>query len=159
MKHFFLELIQGFYSKLFLFCICSLCIFTMGLSIIIGNIARDYEQEKYLRDYDFALTELHQSFAGKCENFTSLLSPLYHNYGMSETGYRVLSTFYKNGSLSYTQNQLLSSALQNILALDPDLVGILMYSAVNNTWHLYDPMYQNWEPLDYTLDYPGSLPF
>ena len=159
MKHFFLELIQGFYSKLFLFCICSLCIFTMGLSIIIGNIARDYEQEKYLRDYDFALTELHQSFAGKCENFTSLLSPLYHNYGMSETGYRVLSTFYKNGSLSYTQNQLLSSALQNILALDPDLVGILMYSAVNNTWHLYDPMYQNWEPLDYTLDYPDSLPF
>lgn len=151
--------IRGFYSKFILICILTLCGFTVLLSVFVGRVAKSYEQEKYLRDYDFALNELYQTFQGKSEHFTGLLNPLYSNYGMKTTGYRALCSLFKDGSLDFMDSQTINLVLQNILSLDNDLVGVLMYSHNTDKYYVFDPKYQNSEPVEKRSDYPDLAPF
>ncbi len=138
-----------FYSRATFYLIFSLCITIFVLFSVINKLTNQYEKERYLKEYDITLNDVHRIFNDRNNRFPYALKPLFS----SMSSYNDLCELLKTNN-RYTMS---SSALNNVVDIlsnicyrDMDCVGILLYSNTTNNLYQFDTKFNTLKliPLD-----------
>lgn len=136
------KLISGYYSKLILICIVTVCTITAILFTLSSSLVRSQEKTEYLKDYDIAISNLSSILSTKQNSMANTLAPLFS----SPSRYQTLCSLYKEHSaIAYSTNRAIIQMLSEICRYDQYCRGVLL---VTNTGELYQ----------YSLSYETLVP-
>ena len=125
------KLISGYYSKLILICIVTVCTITAILFTLSSSLVRSQEKTEYLKDYDIAISNLSSILSTKQNSMANTLAPLFS----SPSRYQTLCSLYKEHSaIAYSTNRAIIQMLSEICRYDQYCRGVLL---VTNTGELY----------------------
>lgn len=137
------KLMSGYYSKMLLLCIITVCTVTISLFLLSSRLVKEQEKNEFLRDYDIELSNLSSILSAKQNSMANTLAPVFS----SASRYQALCSLYQedfapDSETSYSVVRMLGE----ICRYDQNCRGILLFTE-NKTLYQYNPAYDTVMPL------------
>lgn len=117
------KLTSGYYSKMMLISISTVCAITALLFILSSSMIRNQEKSEYLKNYDIAVSNLSSILTTKQNSLANTLAPVFS----SPSRYQALCSLYKkHPTIAYSTNRAIIQMLKEICRYDQYCRGVLL---------------------------------
>lgn len=137
---------SGYYSKMLLICIITVCTVTVSLFLLSSRLIKEQEKNEFLRNYDMEISNLSSLLASRQNSMANTLAPVFS----SASRYQTLCGLYKEDfALDSSANYSIVGMLGEICRYDENLRGVLLLSE-NSKLYQYNPAYDTITPLKFS---------
>ena len=117
------KLTSGYYSRMLLICIVTVCTVTGALFLLSSSLIRTQERNEYLKNYDIEINNLSSILSTKQNAMANTLAPVFN----SASRYQELCRLYQEGGpLDSAANYSIVQMLSEICRYDQYCRGILL---------------------------------
>lgn len=137
------KLASGYYSKMLLICIITVCTVTVSLFLLSSRLIKEQEKNDFLKDYDIVISNLSAILTARQNSMANTLAPVFS----SESRYQTLCRLYREDfSPDSSTNYSIVQMLGEICRYDQNLRGILLLTRTGRLYQ-YSPAYDTITPL------------
>lgn len=137
------KLTSGYYSRMLLICIVTVCTVTGALFLLSSSLIRTQEKNEYLKNYDIEINNLSSILSTKQNAMANTLAPIFN----SASRYQELCRLYQeDGPLDSAANYSIVQMLSEICRYDQYCRGILLLTEQGQLYQ-YNIRYDTIVPL------------